>query len=636
LEVILLTGGFGSVLEYKVFVGRPTCSSTPWWSIVFFLFLGCVCGVFGAIFNWINIKVMTFRASHANATMRGRRIVEILILCLLSSSAWLAAAACFGEHEATPENVFKSSDGCVRDTWLNQVLAGSVIERDKAGPHTQKFLPSGCLYGVQVNPTLCQLAWDNATSADPNPFAKQCIAAISSPSILALHNKTSYCCAFDSISKLKSGQFFVPGPSRCSLDLGESLPSLDEGAGEEQEQERVAEEEERTSFNQMASLTLVPFKVACQNLFARGVPNLLSFWSILLFFLLFSVAAAVTAGCAIPSGTLMPQMIIGACIGRALSLIVMHLQYAVNDYPKDDEFSFMWSSVYKPFFGRGGPLSEHSLFMPSTTGYLDPGIAALVGAAALLGGSGRVTLFTTVMMVEITGDPVMIFPVGFATVFAVLVGNTINHGLYHSLLDVQSQPYLPDTWQSDELPPGIKVKDMMPRNDPIVIPLNGGKEGIQNAINGNNYTGFPLVEDDGAVLGLVSRKPLEKLLEQESPVLADDLKFVSDLHPLTVREDFPLQMAYLLFKAMDMNNLIVVDAHHRPLAVMTRFAFLAWRVKERLGNTFDALVHREELRRANRHGTGRQERPSPARTGFSWLSASQASEPQRPAAPSTE
>jgi len=29
----------------------------------------------------------------------------------------------------------------------------------------------------------------------------------------------------------------------------------------------------------------------------------------------------------------------------------------------------------------------------------------------------------------------MIFPVGFATIFAVLMGNFINHGLYHSLID---------------------------------------------------------------------------------------------------------------------------------------------------------------------------------------------------------
>ena len=31
----------------------------------------------------------------------------------------------------------------------------------------------------------------------------------------------------------------------------------------------------------------------------------------------------------------------------------------------------------------------------------------------------------------------MIFPVGFATIFAVLMGNMLNHGLYHSLVDVR-------------------------------------------------------------------------------------------------------------------------------------------------------------------------------------------------------
>ena len=119
-----------------------------------------------------------------------------------------------------------------------------------------------------------------------------------------------------------------------------------------------------------------------------------------------------------------------------------------------------------------------------TTELLDPGIGALIGAAAFLGGSGRVTLFTTIMMVEFTGDPVMIFPVGFATIFAVLMGNMLNHGLYHSLIDVQSTPYLPDTWQADQLPPGILVRDMRPQNPPIMVSLKRGRAGVEQALKG--------------------------------------------------------------------------------------------------------------------------------------------------------
>jgi len=180
----------------------------------------------------------------------------------------------------------------------------------------------------------------------------------------------------------------------------------------------------------------------------------------------------------------------------------------------------------------------------------------------------------------------------------VLVGNVINHGLYHALIDVQSQPYLPDTWQSDELPPGVLVEDMMPNNKPIVIPESGGLSGINEAIGGNNYTDFPLVDDNGTVRGMVTRTHLQELVDRGEPVTAAQLEYVSDLHPITVRKYFPLRMAYELFKAMDMRSLVVVDDNHRPVAVTTRFAFLAWRVKERMGSErANQLNQREEERR---------------------------------------
>lgn len=240
-------------------------------------------------------------------------------------------------------------------------------------------------------------------------------------------------------------------------------------------------------------------------------------------------------------------------------------------------------------------------------GYFDPGIGAILGAAAFLGGSGRVTLFTTVMMVEITGDPIMIFPVGFATFFAVLVGNAINHGLYHALIDVQSLPYLPDTWQSDQLPPRILVENMMPPNKPLVVKVTEGKQGISAAIDGNPYTGFPLVNEHDAIIGMLDRAYLEELMQKDGPVSADDFMDVADMYPLTVRRKFPLQLAYQLFKAMDMRNLVVVDDAHKPIAVMTRFAFLAWRVRERLGEKFDELQQEEVDRRVSqrrRSGSG--------------------------------
>lgn len=339
------------------------------------------------------------------------------------------------------------------------------------------------------------------------------------------------------------------------------------------------------------------------------MPHAVTLEAMGVFLVLFFILAALTAGSAIPSGLLMPQMVIGGLLGRMLALLAMKI-------PTGQVEGIVWAKPYQVLFDEGLLPGDPSMVFG--TGLLDPGIGALIGAAAFLGGSGRVTLFTTIMMVEITGDPVMIFPVGFATIFAVLMGNFINHGLYHSLIDVQSTPYLPDTWQDNQLPPGIQVRDMRPQNPPIMVSLKQGREGVERALEGNDFTGFPLVDErsdaDGTkhvvVAGMCDRKDLEELLRSGQEITEVSLKKCSNLHPVTVRDDFPLQSAYQLFKSMDMKNLVVVDDNHKPLAVMTRFAFLAWRVADRvhpdrLQELHDREKHRRYLRSNSRISTSR-------------------------------
>merc|ERR1712178_681506 len=103
---------------------------------------------------------------------------------------------------------------------------------------------------------------------------------------------------------------------------------------------------------------------------------------------------------------------------------------------------------YQPlFYYSGGPLPKGTVL--TTQGWFDPGIGALVGSAAFLGGTARIFLMVTGLMVEITGDPTMIVPAGVAILVAIRVGNTFNHGLYHELIDVASFPFLPDRWPAD-------------------------------------------------------------------------------------------------------------------------------------------------------------------------------------------
>merc|ERR1712178_607525 len=146
-----------------------------------------------------------------------------------------------------------------------------------------------------------------------------------------------------------------------------------------------------------------------------------------------------------------------------MTLLVILVQLRAGWYPVPAHTNSIWDPYMQPFFKySGGPVPDQPGEVGLTsTGFPEPGVGAIIGAAAFLGGSGRISLFVVVMLVEITGDPVIILPVGIATLLAVVIGNLFNHGLYHTLIDVQSFPFLPDKWHK-ALPTGTRILDALP------------------------------------------------------------------------------------------------------------------------------------------------------------------------------
>lgn len=88
--------------------------------MIFCIVVGLLCGLLGAFFNGLNIRVMVWRAKHCNASMPRRRALELVVLCALSSSAWLASASMFGERSATSASLLSQSNGCIKDGLKNQ------------------------------------------------------------------------------------------------------------------------------------------------------------------------------------------------------------------------------------------------------------------------------------------------------------------------------------------------------------------------------------------------------------------------------------------------------------------------------------------------------------------------------------
>jgi len=684
--IVLLTDGRG-ILPYQVTTG-PECGN---WgpSFFFFVILGVVCGLAGALFNWINVGATKFRARYIKGSQPFRRFLDIAILSIVTSSISVFLPSYFPESEAHAWNIFKQSTGCITDTLKDQLISGSNIfyiepmtVQDTEAPARRpersqprvlgtfgllqsaarrlqraryvhhlpelreagtalKYAPRPCLYGVQHNGVLCPQAYELANSSvEGSDYAKTCTwDLMQSTKIMDRPDFRFFCCAFDVIEDLALGRFQVPANATCHLQLGETMPSLKsefsdrnqrhqrEDAGELPSDLRYdqATGNQPKTYNAMASLTLVPMAEVAANLFARGVPYVLPLNTLVTYIPVFYLLAALTAGSAIPSGLLLPQMVCGALIGRTLTLAVIRFQLRFGLYQEVNADTSIWSPFFQPFFAyEGGPLPEDAVL--TTAGFLDPGVGALVGAAAFLGGSGRITLFTTVMMVEITGDPLMILPVGLATIVAVVVGNSFGSGLYHALIDVQSFPYLPDVWPTDHLPRSLRVKDALALEiTVIVVPLNGTREDVEAALTGNEYNGFPVVDENGVAVGFAERAQLEAMLERIGEL---DVGRVTDFHTLTVRPELPLEVAYQLFKRLEMRHLVVVDDGHHPQAVLTRESLLPWVVEERIGK-FNVAPD-NEIRRPDEFRHERTTKHKPQTVGRSISDLFNLSRPSSP------
>jgi len=591
--------GQDGLLEFQVATG-PNCRTQQWLQATdyfFFILVGIVCGVAGAVFNEMNVRLACWRAQHVKGAMQLRRTAEIVVLCFITSSCWMLLPLFIEERSAGDPKIFSRGNTCIKDKWLPQIVREANIEEAGGSVGVNlKYTPEPCLYGIQHNPTECQWAWEmSQNGSHPSSLtlhAYNCThELIYGNKMQHLLNKMDYCCNFSNRSLLMAGQHQVPLNASCSIVLGDGFPTLRSTHSALQmkprDRRRLGDDgvPKDVQYNPMAALCLVSFDDTAQNLFSRGAPYVF-YPTVLLYFLpAFFILAAVTSGSAIPSGLLLPMIIIGALIGRVLAIALIGFQHAVGFYhPAGGNTAAgdsLWSSVFQPwFYYSGGPLREDAPL--STSGWLDPGVGAIIGAAAFMGGCTRISLTVTVMMVEITGDAMMIAPVGVATLVAVIVANQFNHGLYHSLIDVASFPFLPDRWPK-AIPKALRVEHLIREGESVMcLPLRGQRPQVEQVLRDHDYSAFPVLDDNGVVVGIAFRKLLQQILDELHDTV--DVGKVTDFHYVTIRASLPLEVAYDLFKRMEISHMIVVDNNHHPVAMLTRGSLLPWCVEERIGH----------------------------------------------------
>nr|CAD2158905.1 unnamed protein product [Meloidogyne enterolobii] len=200
-----------------------------------------------------------------------------------------------------------------------------------------------------------------------------------------------------------------------------------------------------------------------------------------------------TFGVKVPSGLFVPSLAMGAIAGRLLGIKVEGLTYALQQqYPKSD----LWMCR----IGRDCVM---------------PGLYAMVGAAAVLGGVTRMTVSLVVIMFELTGSLEFIVPTMAAVMFAKWVGDAIyKTGIYDAHIELNGYPFLDN---KGEYPYStVAAQVMRPSNEMRVIEQNGMSVGeLETVLRESNCNGFPIVNDVNQMLvvGFCTRMDLGQVLK---------------------------------------------------------------------------------------------------------------------------
>ncbi|XP_078440813.1 chloride channel C [Wolffia australiana] len=330
-------------------------------------------------------------------------------------------------------------------------------------------------------------------------------------------------------------------------------------------------------YNDLATLFLTTNDDAIRHLFS---PSSSSFRlpSLLTFFPSVYLLGLLTYGIAVPSGLFIPVILAGASFGRVA-------------------------------FALLGPLSA-----------LDAGLFALLGSAAFLGGTMRMTVSVCVILLELTNDLLMLPLVMLVLLVSKTVADSVNRGVYDQIVHMKGLPFLEAHAQ-----PYMRH---LVAGDVVSGPLVSfsGVEQVRSVVEALRFTGhnaFPVVDEPPLtplpeLCGVVLRSHLVVLLKnkgrftkervagrggmegfgafdfakagsgkgakvEEVELSEEEMDMYVDLHPITntspytVVETMSLAKAALLFRELGLRHLCVVPkTPGRPpiVGILTRHDFM--------------------------------------------------------------
>ncbi len=205
----------------------------------------------------------------------------------------------------------------------------------------------------------------------------------------------------------------------------------------------------------------------------------------------------------------------------------------------------------------GGAFGQvvHQLF-PAVTA--PPGAYALVGMSAVFAGAAHAPITSIIMLFEMSNDYSLILPLMLSTVISVFVSRAIQRDSIYTLKLSRRGINLENGTDIDVMQ-GVTVGEVMDRQTDAVQP-DMALEELEAVFTRTRHHGFPVVDEDGRLFGVVTLQDLASAQERgalEGLTVAD---IATTQGVLVAYPDEPMWKALNRLGALDVSRLPVVES----------------------------------------------------------------------------
>lgn len=297
-------------------------------------------------------------------------------------------------------------------------------------------------------------------------------------------------------------------------------------------------------------------------------------WLLMITLVLKLVLTVFTFGIKVPCGLFIPSLCLGGIVGRIVGIGMQQLAF---HYPHIWIFS--------------GECSSKDC--------ITPGLYAMVGAAAVLGGVTRMTVSLVVIMFELTGGVRYIVPLMAAAMASKWVGDALGkQGIYDAHIMLNAYPFLDskEEFASTALASDVmQPKQFNPLN--VLTQDSMTVQDVETLLKETEHNGFPVVvsRESQYLVGFVLRRDLNlaianakrtleglrgdsivRFVQSESapsplpgapPLLRLDK--ILDMAPITITDQTPMETVVDMFRKLGLRQTLVTH-NGRLLGIITK------------------------------------------------------------------